>query len=163
MHRLLPWRRPRPRTWPLPYALRVAFLLGWMGLIFLFSADSNSGATSGGLVEALASLLTSIVGPMGPEARDTLHFLLRKAAHFTEYAVLALLWTGVLPRGRKSLILAFCLTTGYAVTDEVHQIFVPHRGPSPIDVLIDASGAAVALAGHWLLKARHLDPVTKIH
>jgi VanZ family protein len=134
-----------------------------MGLIFWFSADSDSGATSGGLLEALVSLLASVVGPVGPEAHDTLHVLLRKAAHFTEYAVLALLWTGVLPRGRQGIILAFCLTTGYAITDEIHQAFVPNRGPSPLDVLIDASGAAVALAGRWLLKARHLDPVTKIH
>jgi VanZ family protein len=139
----------------LGYPLRLAALVAWMGLIFLFSADSDSGQTSGGLLEALlqavdwilSPILGPILGPIDPEARAVWHLLLRKAAHFTEYAILALLWTGVLPPGPRRLLLAFCLTTGYAVTDEIHQAFVPQRGPSPIDVLIDAAGAATALVG----------------
>ncbi len=158
-----PWKRPWRRPGSLPFAIRLALLVGWMGLIFLFSADSDSGETSGGLLEMLVTLLSALVGPIDPEARDGLHLLLRKAAHFTEYAILALLWTGVLPRGPRRLLWALALTTGYAVTDELHQAFVPNRGPSPIDVLIDASGAAAALTLFWLLKERHLDRVTKIH
>jgi VanZ family protein len=147
----------------LPFVVRLALLVGWMALIFLFSADSDSGETSGGLLEAIVTLLTAIVGPIGPEARDGLHLLLRKAAHFTEYAILALLWAGVLPRGPRRLLWALALTTGYAVTDEIHQAFVPNRGPSPFDVLIDAAGAAVALIGLWLYQERPLDRLTKIH
>lgn len=161
MNRPSTWLWPRPSRLPLVY--RVAMLLGWMALIFMFSADSDSGETSGGLLEALVGLLSGLVGPIGPETQATLHLLLRKAAHFTEYAILALLWAGVLPPGPRRLWLAFWLATGYAVTDEVHQAFVPNRGPSPIDVLIDASGAATALVACWLLRDRLLDRVTKIH
>lgn len=152
----------RDLSYKLPMPLRWTLLLAWMGIIFLFSADSNSGDTSGGILEVIVGLLSGILGPLGPEERDLLHLLLRKTAHFTEYAVLALLWVGVLPPGPRRLILAWCLATGYAVTDEIHQAFVPERGPSPFDVLVDATGAAVALAALQQLRGRLLDSVTKI-
>lgn len=156
-----PRSHPSPPRWP--FLLRLALLVGWMGLIFLFSADSDSGLKSGGLLEPILELLASLTGPLGPQARETLHLLLRKGAHFSEYAVLALLWAGVLPQRPRRLILAFALTVAYAATDELHQAFVPNRGPSPVDVLIDASGAAVALTLYRLRAKRPLDPVTKIH
>ena len=165
--RLLTRASNHRRSWflsgGLPLLLRWLLLLGWMGLIFMFSADSDSGATSGGILQALVGLFSGVLGPIAPETREWLHLLLRKAAHFTEYAVLALLWTGVLKPGPRRWLWAFLLTTGYAATDEIHQIFVPNRGPSPIDVLIDASGAATALAAFRLFTHRQLDRLTKIH
>lgn len=159
--------RPLPWPWPLPgrlnTALRVSLLIGWMGVIFMFSADADSGATSGGLVDALVGFLTGHLGPISPELQAGLHHGLRKTAHFSEYAILALLWAGALPRHPRRLWLAFWLTTAYAASDELHQAFVPNRGPSPLDVLIDAGGAATALSLLWLLKERLLDRVTKIH
>ena len=158
-----PLSRPRPLPSRLLTLLRVGMLVGWMGVIFMFSADADSGATSGGLVDALVGFLTGLSGPISPEIHAGLHMLLRKTAHFSEYAILALLWVGVLPKRPRRLWLAFGLTAGYAVSDEIHQAFVPSRGPSPLDVLIDAGGAATALSLLWLLKERHLDSVTKIH
>lgn len=164
--------------WTPSFPLRLAALLAWMGLIFLFSADSDSADTSGGVLETLLALATQILGPIDPATREIAHFGLRKAAHFTEYAILALLWTGVLPKGPRRLLLAFWLTTGYAVSDEIHQAFVPQRGPSPLDVLIDAGGAGTALAALKLIEIRlsgyrqaenpsaeqgDLDSVTKFH
>jgi VanZ family protein len=67
---------------------------------------------------------------------------LRKAAHMTEYAILAAL----LLRATSSYRWAFALAVAYACTDEVHQHFVRGRHASPIDVTIDAVGAAVGLA-----------------
>ena len=36
--------------------------------------------------------------------------------------------------------LSLCIGSFYAITDEIHQIFVPNRGPAISDVLIDTSG-----------------------
>ena len=64
--------------------------------------------------------------------------MLRKIAHAAEYAVLGALLLRAL--GRPGL--AFALGVLYAVSDELHQTFVPGRAGSPLDVAIDAAGVA---------------------
>ncbi len=62
--------------------------------------------------------------------------MLRKLAHTAEYAVLGALLARAL--GRSGLAVAIGVL--YAVSDEVHQAFVPGRLGSPVDVAIDAIG-----------------------
>ena len=79
--------------------------------------------------------------------RGLAHLILRKAAHFTEYALLAGLWWRALRtrlEARAALAAAFSIAVAYAVTDEIHQTFVDTRVGSPVDVLIDMAGAAAA-------------------
>ena len=71
----------------------------------------------------------------------TWDLVLRKLAHMTEYAVLALL----LLRATGSYAWAFAATFAYACTDEFHQTFVRGRHGSPVDVAIDALGALIGL------------------
>ena len=70
--------------------------------------------------------------------------VLRKLGHMTEYAVLWLLWWRAL--GHRHVAAAVAITLGYAATDEFHQTFVTGRHGTPVDVLIDAAGVAVAAA-----------------
>jgi VanZ family protein len=71
----------------------------------------------------------------------------RKIVHASEYAALCFLWwralRGVAPR-QWAVALAFCLSLGYAGTDEFHQTFVHGRHGTPVDVAIDAVGMAIA-------------------
>jgi VanZ family protein len=69
-------------------------------------------------------------------------YVLRKGAHMTEFAILAVL----LMRATASYLWAFPLAVAYAATDEVHQTFVRGRHGSPLDVAIDAVGALIGLA-----------------
>ncbi len=73
-------------------------------------------------------------------------FVVKKGAHMAAYALLALsFWRGLGWQGRRAG-LAWLLAVIYAVTDEVHQSFVPGRQPSLADVLVfDALGAALGL------------------
>jgi VanZ family protein len=87
------------------------------------------------------SAQTLAQGPHTPLA-----LLGRKAFHFGEYALLAfLLFRAILdtfpqpPVRLVVIVIALCL--GYAISDEWHQSFVPLRGASPLDVLIDGAGA----------------------
>ncbi|MBC7227930.1 MAG: VanZ family protein [Thermoflexales bacterium] len=85
--------------------------------------------------------------PHAPE--PWLDVVVKKTGHAALYGVLAWLYWGFLrgdgpPSGRARL-LAFGLAVLYAVTDEVHQSFVPGRTPSPWDVVIDGVGAALAV------------------
>lgn len=83
---------------------------------------------------------------------------LRKCAHAGEYAVLAALILMALGRGFQLLPRVWCwrragsaflAAAAYAVTDEWHQSLVPTRQGSPVDVLIDATGAALGLLLLW--------------
>lgn len=127
-------------------------LVAWMTVVFLFSSDAFSvPRTSRFLGPFFRWLLPNAL----PETIDVCIFAVRKMAHAWEYAVLALLAWRALGRteidgfrpwtwsraGRAWLIAAV-----YAASDEWHQSFVPSRGAAVVDVLIDATGAATALA-----------------
>lgn len=78
-------------------------------------------------------------------------FILRKLAHVFEYFVLALLVAFGILKGKinnltkKKAITIFILTFLYAVSDEIHQSFVPTRNGSFKDVLIDSFGILLAV------------------
>ena len=81
-------------------------------------------------------------------------FLLRKVAHFSEYALLCALWFRALRPVltlERSLRAAVAICVTYAVTDELHQTLVDGRIGTWHDVLIDAAGALTAA---WLIR-RH--------
>lgn len=86
---------------------------------------------------------------VGPE----LPAFTRVIAHFTEYALLAALWFWALTPalGRRALYAAAATAFLYAVSDEIHQGFVPGRDSDPFDVLVDAAGIVTALS---LMSAR---------
>lgn len=126
------------------------WLIVWMVVIFLFSMQvgEDSSALSGRLVAVLVWLG---IGE-GTFIYENLGLVVRKGAHITEYLVLFLLSVNAFRhdvKDRKRLLAAaFFFTVGYAVTDEVHQAFVPGRAGVPTDVLIDSIGPTIGLA--WL-------------
>ncbi len=72
----------------------------------------------------------------------------RKLIHAAEYGLLAWLWLRALrtvATERAAVLAAAAITIAYAASDEFHQTFVSGRNGSPVDVLIDAIGVAVAL------------------
>ena len=97
-------------------------------------------------VAAWCGLIFALSSVPGLESGLSWDFTLRKGAHMFEYAVLfllirrALAATTTLSR-RACTITALACAVAYAMSDEFHQSFVPNRGASPIDVLIDAVGA----------------------
>jgi VanZ family protein len=70
--------------------------------------------------------------------------ILRKLAHMLEYAALWFLWWRAL--GYRSPWPAAAIAVAYAATDEYHQSFVEGRHGTPVDVLIDSIGIALAVA-----------------
>ena len=131
-------------------------LILWMIVIFLFSAaDGNeSSETSGWVGRMIGSFLHSDFEEWTEEEQKAyaqkIEYPIRKAAHATEYAVLALLFFGAIDlKGRKRYLCAWAGAAAYACTDEFHQLFVPGRAGSVIDVCIDSSGALVGLLILW--------------
>ncbi len=135
---------------------RWLLVLLWMCVIYWFSAHTGeqSGKLSGGLTEWLLSRLVPRWESFSITVREqwlvTGRFLIRKGAHMTEFAVLAVLffnaWCGggVRTCGRAALLTAPCCLL-VALADEFHQAFVPARGPSIRDVFIDFAGALLGI------------------
>jgi hypothetical protein len=102
--------------------VRVAWWWGlvvaWAALIFAFSSVPDLGTGLGGWDLAL-----------------------RKVAHAAEFAVLGFLLFRA--GGRERLALG--LGIAYAVSDELHQHFVPGRVGSPLDVVVDTVGVLVGV------------------
>jgi VanZ family protein len=139
----------RGRVW------RYAPLVLWLCLIFFASTGELSASNTSLIVRPLLLWLFPDIS----EARIALaHFLVRKAAHFTEYAILALLaaraFTGSFHDAlrRRWFSVSLLLVIVYALLDEFHQSFVPSRTASIYDSLIDMAGGLTALL--WYAKAR---------
>jgi VanZ family protein len=134
----------------------------WMALIFLGSTDMLSAEhTSRFLVPFLRWLDPQI----SLAALAVIQFGIRKLAHLTEYAILAMLLWRALRSGTRwqmkisILFLVAALACAiFAASDEFHQSFVPSRTPSTHDVMIDICGALVGLAICWVFTRRKSAP-----
>ena len=80
---------------------------------------------------------------------ENIEFPVRKSAHASEYALLAMLCCGLFmienknKKSSKYFVFSWMIAVLYACTDEYHQLFVPGRSGLLRDVMIDAVGAAV--------------------
>jgi VanZ family protein len=118
----------------------------WMMVIFSFSNEPAvvSDEKSNMVINILNYLgidLNSVFGELA-------NFIVRKGAHFTEYAVLFLLLNNALKDSlsmKNSLLAAILITFLYACSDEFHQTFISGREGKIRDVLIDTSGGAAVL------------------
>lgn len=129
----------------------VIMLIAW--LIFIFRMSGKNGEESAGLSYGIAKWGYSNLGVEGIMEFDMFHTFVRKAAHFTEYGILALLVVNVegafnlfsksniLRRFMKYSVVSAGFSLIYACSDEFHQSFIDGRGPAVMDVCIDFSGA----------------------
>lgn len=133
-----------------------------MCFIFIMSSFGHNSS------DAQSNLFVDFIAQNFPHVRhglennlislSTLIFLVRKTAHFTEYAILgALFYLNLIQFPKlnshiKKLLLPILFSFLYAITDELHQIFVPGRSAQFRDVLIDTLGASFGcLLIHTLL------------
>jgi len=125
----------------------------WMAVIFWFSTDTFSGQETRSVLE---KILDFIGLSLTDETIAALHFLIRKLAHFSAYAVLGtLLWRAFRGQAEETWrwgwgISAFLTAAAYALLDEYHQSLTRTRTPSVVDSLIDMFGSVAALASVWV-------------
>jgi VanZ family protein len=129
-----------------------------MVLIFAASTDVGSPEHSGRIVERILTWL-GLAQRLTPGEFGLVHHYVRKLGHVTEYALLATLLHRAAARERARWTVrlvagVIAVTALYAATDEFHQRFVPTRGPSVADVLLDTAGAMLGLGLKWLREHR---------
>lgn len=120
--------------------------IAWMGVIVVLSTEAGSAEHTGRILVPLLSWTLPWASPLQVKA---LHSMVRRAAHFTEYALMTALWFRALTRnGARSpgaaAWAALAFSIGWAGIDELHQAFVLGRRGSLADVALDAAGGATA-------------------
>jgi VanZ family protein len=143
----------RRRLW------RYGPLVAWACFVLFASSASFSASNTSRIIRPL---LLWLFPDISEASLASVHFLIRKASHFTEYAVLALLAARAFRTSHKEKLrqfwwlAAFALVACVALTDEYHQSFLPSRTGTIYDSLLDVAGGATALAcaGLWLARRR---------
>ena len=128
----------------LPAALSAALIWSLSGRDFSSTESSQK----------LFPLLRWLLPNASAATVEMLHLLTRKGAHVAEYFVFGLLLFRAVRAPEHGwrlrwAIIALLIAAAYSGLDELHQMFVPSRGPSGWDCLIDISGAAVAQLAAW--------------
>ena len=128
-------------------------LVLWMGFIFSMSCENaeESSNTSGQTIKVVLSTVPEF--EKQPEEVkvniiEELQFIVRKSAHFIGYMILGILASGLILQYEninKKYPLAFLICVIYAISDEIHQLFVPGRAGQVRDVLIDSAGSLLGI------------------
>ena len=131
-------------------------LVIWIGVIFFFSSSQGSMSQTSLFI---GPLLQFLFPEMPDETRLAVHGLVRKAAHITEYAVLAMLAVRTIGLTTNigtwpTWLISLTIVASVAALDEFNQSFLPQRTGSTYDVLIDIAGGILgillaALISQW--------------
>lgn len=119
-------------------------------LLFISFASTNQFSASN-TSEILRPLLLWFFPNLSESRLAAVHFLTRKAGHFTEYAVLAFLTRRAFITSSHAFLqrnwfqLGLLLVVTYGLLDEFHQSFVPSRTASVYDSVIDIAGGLTVL------------------
>lgn len=139
----------------------IALLCIWMIVIFSFSAETakESSATSGGVIRSIAKVVVSGFEKLSESQQSKIvssfQGVVRSLAHLCIFAILGFLATNTAfafdLKKRKWCYLPplFCLL--YAVTDEIHQIFIPGRAFQISDIAIDTLGGVLGTIAFWVV------------
>jgi len=130
-------------------------VLLWLALIWSFSSEMGSSRRTSRFI---GPILRWLHPQISDAAIGKVQLVIRKGAHVTEYAVLALLIWRALRRtaNRDSrpwnwsvAAAAFAIALACALSDEWRQSFVRDRQGQISDVAIDGTGACLGLLGAW--------------
>ena len=142
--------------------IKIALVIIWMILIFLFSHQSGTG--SDGLTEKVINAGISInekitgkekTGNEKEELIKDVFVMIRKTAHFFEYLILTVLIVSMLKEFdfsmKKRVLIAFFISFLFSCTDEFHQLFIDGRAARFFDILIDFCGSVTGMFGYLIV------------
>ena len=141
----------------------VKLILIILCMLFIFSLSSDNGEVSEKKSDSFIVKVTETIlhRKLTVEEKEkyiekTVVFV-RKSAHFTLYFILGLLVISFLKEfglSRKSIIISISVVLLYAVSDEIHQTFIPGRSGEVLDVLIDTIGGSLSTLLYYLIYRR---------
>ena len=149
------------KRWKRKAFLAWVWVFSWAALIWTLGGDSFSFSETS---RTMAPWIEWLIGDIDYRTRYQIYLSVRKFAHFSEYAILALLtFRAALLAARRTQLatagwIALFIVTTLATADEARQTFSPVRTGSPHDVLIDVAGGLLAVLGVIVISRRLRTP-----
>lgn len=124
--------------------INIILVIIWMILIFTMSSfDATESSNQSNFI------VNIIVNIFNINNIELVSLIIRKLAHFTEYLILGILTYNLINSYNKKTYIAIIICIFYAISDEIHQYFVPGRSCQILDMTIDSLGS---LTGIYILK-----------
>lgn len=141
---------------------KLATVLILLTLAFIWGNSLRTGEASQETSTGILAWINSFLN-LGEAEAAIAHHLIRKAAHFTEFACLGalLVWRAYLNEEKPPIALPVLLGMAAGLVDESIQLFTPDRGPSLTDVWLDTSGVLAGVL--LLLLGQHLKKKKQNH
>jgi len=135
-------------------AVLIFLLILQMWIIFGFS--NQDGETSGSISRQVTETITKNIDSIQNLPKDVkeiklkkIEHIIRKLAHFSIYTVIGFLLMSLMRtykiKQNNRIAISAIIGLLYAISDEIHQAFIPGRGPFVGDVLIDFSGVITGI------------------
>ena len=119
-----------------------------LNLALIWGNSLLSGAESGQMSSGIMAFVMELLR-IPASFSDSLHLVIRKLAHLTEFACLGALISWHLRLVNKKrvyqIFVAVLIAMAVGLVDESIQLFTPDRGPSLVDVWIDTLGAVLGI------------------
>lgn len=122
----------------------------WM--ILIFNLSSQAAKQSNQLSKGITEIIVKTVEKVAPNVAfdlDSFNHIVRKNAHFIAYLILGILVINALRKSDiytwQSVVWTLLICFLYAVSDEVHQLFVSGRSGQVKDVMIDSAGTIAGI------------------
>ena len=139
----------------------------WMIIIFLLSnqkAQDSKQLSNSFITKTIINIYEMKHGKITEEKKieikENYSFIVRKAAHFTIYLVLGLLVSLVLIGKnlniKQIIIYGVLICMAYAITDEIHQIFVSGRSGEIRDIIVDTCGSTVGILLNIIINRKRI-------
>ncbi len=134
--------------------ISIIFVAVWMIVVFYFSSQGGQSSTSSS--KRVANAVVNIININGKmdniekqELVDKIDPYIRKLAHYTIYIIGGILITNAIYAYMtiEERVISKSLTIGilYAISDEIHQLFVNGRSGKVTDVIIDSLGVLTGI------------------
>ena len=137
--------------------LRIVLLILLFGTFYIiFGFSSQDGEESGGISSRVTEFILeksntykNIEENRQDEIFERTEKIIRKIAHFSIYALVGFLLTGLVStfklKEKNRILISLILGVLYATSDEIHQLFSPGRSAQITDVYIDTLGILVGI------------------
>ena len=139
--------------------IKLVCLVLCMIIIFLFSSDDGTASTKKSDSMIIKIIETAKRKSLTEKEKEKYInkyvVLVRKTAHFSIYFLLGFLMISYLREWnivvKKEILYTILFVFLYAISDEIHQTFIPERSGRFLDVMIDTMGGTLAAVTYSLL------------